>query len=60
MGPDGQRFEIIPWLKTLTALSEKLIWILTPQGWFQFRLIASPISPDKIEGATRRVRLRYQ
>ena len=26
-GPDGQRFEIIPWLKTLTTLSEKLIWM---------------------------------
>jgi Transposase DDE domain len=60
MGPDGQRFEIIPWLKTLTALSEKLIWIHTPQGWFQFRLIASPIPPNKIEEVRRRVRLRYQ
>jgi hypothetical protein len=60
MGPNGQRFEIIPWLKTLTALSEKLIWMLTPQGWFQFRLIASPVPPDKIEEVRRRVRLRYQ
>jgi Transposase DDE domain len=60
MGPDRQRFEIIPWLKTLTALSEKLIWIHTPQGWFQFRLIASPIPPNKIEEVRRRVRLRYQ
>ena len=59
-GPDGQRFEIIPWLKTLSTLSEKLIWMNTPQGWFQFRLIASPIPPDKIEEVRRRVRLRYQ
>jgi hypothetical protein len=60
LGPDRQRFEIIPWLKTLTTLSEKLIWMATPQGWFQFRLIASPIPPDKIEEVRRRVRLRYQ
>ena len=60
MGPDGTRFEIIPWLKTLTALSEKLVWMNTPQGWFQFRLIASPIPPDKIEEVRRRTRLRHQ
>jgi hypothetical protein len=59
-GLDGQRFEIIPWLKTLSTLSEKLIWMNTPQGWFQFRLIASPIPPDKIEEARRRARLRHQ
>lgn len=60
LGPDGQRFEIIPWLKTLATLSEKPIWMITPQGWFQFRLIASPIPPDKIEEARRRARLRHQ
>jgi hypothetical protein len=59
-GPDGQRFEIIPWLKTLSTLSEKLIWMNTPQGWFQFRLIAAPIPPDKLEEARRRARLRHQ
>jgi hypothetical protein len=59
-GPDGQRFEIIPWLKTLSTLSEKLIWMNTPQGWFQFRLIAAPIPPDKLEEARRRTRLRHQ
>jgi hypothetical protein len=60
LGPDGQRFEIIPWLKTLSALSEKLIWMNTPQGWFQLRLIASPIPPDKAAEARRRTRLRHQ
>jgi hypothetical protein len=60
LGPDGQRFEIIPWLKTLSALSETQIWMNTPQGWFQFRLIASPIPPDKVEEARRRTRLRHQ
>ena len=59
-GPDGQRFEIIPWLKTLSTLSEKLIWMNTPQGWFQFRLIAAPIPPDKLDEARRRTRLRHQ
>jgi hypothetical protein len=59
-GPDGQRFEIIPWLKTLNTLSEQLIWMSTPEGWFPFRLIASPIPTNKIEEVRRRVRLRYQ
>ena len=59
-GPDGQRFEIIPWLKTLSTRSETLIWMNTPQGWFQFRLIASPIPPEKVEEARRRTRLRHQ
>ena len=60
VGPDGQRFEIIPWLKTLSTLSEKLVWMNTPQGWFQFRLIASPIPPEKLAEARRRARLRHQ
>lgn len=60
LGPDGQRFEIIPWLKTLSTLSETMIWMNTPQGWFQFRLIASPIPPEKAEEARRRSRLRHQ
>ena len=59
-GPNGKRFEIIPWLKTLTTLSEKLIWMNTPQGWSQFRLIAAPIPPDKLEEARRRTRLGHQ
>jgi hypothetical protein len=60
LGPNGQRFEIVPWLKTLTELSEKTIWMKTPQGWLQFRLIAAPIPPDKAEEARRRTRLRHQ
>jgi hypothetical protein len=61
LGPDGQRFEIVPWLKTLTGLSETPIWMNLPQqGWFQFRLIAAPIPPDKAEEARRRTRLRHQ
>ena len=60
LGPEGQRFEIIPWLKTLTTLSEQRVWFNTPQGWFPLRLIASPIPPDKLEEARRRTRLRHQ
>ena len=60
LGPEGRRFEIIPWLKTITALSEKRIWMDTPEGWLPFRLIASPIPPDKLEEVRRRTRLRHQ
>ena len=60
MGPDGQRFEIIPWLKTINALSERLVWMNLAQGWCQFRLIASPIPPEKLEEVRRRTRLRHQ
>jgi hypothetical protein len=59
-GPTGQRFEIIPWLKTLQRRSETPVWINTPQGWTQFRLIASPLPPEKVEEARRRARLRHQ
>lgn len=60
LGPEGQRFEIIPWLKTLSTLSETLIWMNTPQGFFPLRLIASPLPPEKAEEARRRTRLRHQ
>jgi len=60
VGPTGQRFEIIPWLKTLQRRSETPVWIHTPQGWTQFRLIASPLPAEKLEEARRRTRLRHQ
>lgn len=59
-GPNGERFEIIPWLKTLTAISEKQIWMNTPKGWFQLRLIASPMPPEKAEEARQRACQRHQ
>lgn len=58
--PDGQRFEIIPWLHTISGPTERPIWFSTPQGWFQLRLIASPLPPEKAEEARRRARLRNQ
>ena len=60
LGPEGQRFEIIPWLKTLSTLAETQIWMDMPQGWSQLRLIASPLPPEKAAEARRRVRLRHQ
>jgi hypothetical protein len=60
LGPDGQRFEIIRWLKTITCLSEIPIWMNTASGWLRFRLIASPLPPEKMEEARRRTRLRHQ
>jgi len=58
--PDGQRFEILPWLRTITGPTERPIWFSTPQGWFPLRLIASPLPPEKVEEARRRARLRNQ
>jgi hypothetical protein len=58
--PDGQRFEIIPWLRRITEPTEHPIWFSTPQGWFPLRLIASPLPPEKAEAARRRARLRNQ
>ncbi len=58
--PQGKRFHIIPWLKTLTAPAETPVELKTPDGWFSFRLLAAPIPPEKAEAARRRVRKRYQ
>lgn len=58
--PDGQRFEIIPWLRTISGPSEHPVWFATPQGWFPLRLIACPLPPEKAEEARRRARLRNQ
>ena len=57
---DGQRFEVLPWLKTITGPQEHPVWFHTPQGWFQLRLIASPLPPEKAEEARRRARLHNQ
>jgi hypothetical protein len=57
---DGQRFEIIPWLRTISEPTERLIWFNTPQGCFPLRLIAAPLPPEKAEEARRRARLRNQ
>jgi hypothetical protein len=58
--PNGQRFQIMPWLKTLSGPCEQPILFETPQGWFPLRLIAAPIPPEKAETVRRKVRERYQ
>ena len=58
--PGGQRFEIIPWLRTISGPTEHPIWFSTTQGWFPLRLIACPLPPEKAEEARRRARLRNQ
>ncbi|HEY9825965.1 MAG TPA: transposase [Stenomitos sp.] len=56
----GSRFAIIPWLQTLSSLSETQVWMNMPQGRFPFRLIACPLPPEKAEEARGRARLRYK
>lgn len=58
--PDRQRFQIIPWLKTLSAPCEQAILFETPQGWFPLRIIAAPIPAEKAETARRKARERCQ
>ncbi|WP_448336316.1 transposase [Bellilinea sp.] len=60
IAPDGQRLKVIDWLRTVTDLSERSVWMKMPSGWFAFRLIAAPLPPEKAESARRRVRLAYQ
>lgn len=60
VGPDGQRFAILSWLRNVTSLSEKMVWMKMPFGWIPFRLIAAPIPAEKAEAARRRVRLTCQ
>lgn len=58
--PDGQRFEIIPWLRSLQGPSQCTIDYSTPQGCFLLRLIAAPLPPKKAAEARRRARLKNQ
>jgi len=60
LGAEGQHFEIIPWLKTLSTLSETSVSMHTPQGQFPLRLIACPLPPEQAAEARRRTRLRHQ
>lgn len=58
--PQGERFPMIDWLRSLSQPSETPVLFQTPQGWVSLRLLASPLPPDKAEQARRRVRKRYQ
>lgn len=57
---EGERLDLIPWLKSIDRPTEQPVWLQTPQGWFPLRLIAAPIPPQKIEAARRKVYKRYQ
>jgi hypothetical protein len=56
----GERFDLITWLRSLAQASETTIQIQTPQGWFSLRLHAAPLSPEKAEAARRRARHNAQ
>jgi hypothetical protein len=58
--PEKRRFQIIPWLKTISGASMQSVLFETPQGWFTLRLVAVPLPPQKAEMARRKVRQRYQ
>jgi hypothetical protein len=58
--PEGQRFPMMAWLRSLSQPSETPVEFETPQGWVSLRLLAFPMPPDKAEEARRRVRKRYQ
>ncbi len=58
--PDGQRMNIIPWLRSLDGPSQCTIDYPTPQGRFRLRLIAAPLPPQKAAEARRRARLKNQ
>ncbi len=56
----GERFDLIAWLRSLTQTSETTIQIQSPQGWFSLRLLAAPLSIEKAEAARRRTRHNAQ
>ena len=53
---NGQPFDIIPWLKTLSEPSEQQVWVNTPQGRFPVRFIACPLPPKEAAQARDRAR----
>lgn len=56
--PDGQRLNVLSWLKTLTRITERQVFLPTPQGDFALRLIACPLPGAEAEQARERVRTR--
>lgn len=57
---EGQKFNVVKWLKAQTSVQpcEVSMWVTTPQGCFEVRLIAQPLPEAVAEEARRRVR-RY-
>lgn len=58
---DGQRFNLIGWLKSQSRFPcEALVWLTTPLGRWEVRLIAQALPPQKAEAARRRARQASQ
>jgi hypothetical protein len=54
----GRRLKVIDWLKTLTRITERQVFLPMPQGDFALRLIACPLPPAEAEQARERARKR--
>ena len=54
---DGQKFDPIRWLQArFQHPCETSVWVVTPEGRFEVRLVAQKLPKDKAEEARRRVR----
>jgi len=54
---DGRKFDLIGWLRTQSHYPcETPVWVVTPAGRFEVRLIAQRLPEKKAEAARRRVR----
>jgi hypothetical protein len=56
LSPNGQRFDPIPWMQSLTTPAECAVQIPTSQGNFGLRLLACPLPPEAIQSARRKAR----
>jgi hypothetical protein len=54
----GQRLDVLGWLKPLAHITERQVALPTPSGDFQLRLIACPLPAEKALEARERVRKR--
>ncbi len=58
---EGQRFDLIGWLKSQSHFPcETPVWLVTPLGRWEVRLIAQALPAQKAEAARRRVRQASQ
>lgn len=52
--PEGGRFNLIAWLRSVSVAQEQSVWLTTPHGRFALRLLALPLPPQEAEAARRR------
>jgi len=58
---EGDKFNPIEWLRAQSSYPcETLVWVVTPEGRFQARLVAQRLPKDKAEEARRRARKASQ